>query len=76
MKNDRKPVAQNYVYKDNPDKKFTKKCHYCKQVIDKKASICPYCKMKQPLGCLAAIIILLVLAAIMGIFLFLMTQYT
>ena len=37
MKSTKKPVAQNYVYQKNHDK-FTKKCKYCKQVIDKKES--------------------------------------
>jgi hypothetical protein len=66
MKQPKKPVAQNYVYKDNPDKKFTKKCKYCRQVIDKKASICPYCLRRQPIGCLGWIIITIVLAISMG----------
>ena len=39
---------QNYVYKDNPDPKYCKKCRYCKQLIDKKATVCPFCKRNQP----------------------------
>lgn len=57
MKSNKKPVAQNYVYQNNPDKKFTKKCKYCKQVIDKKASICPYCNRQQPIGWILAILV-------------------
>lgn len=64
MKQPKKPVAQNYVYKDNPDKKFTKKCKYCRQVIDKKASICPYCMKKQPIGCVGLLVVALVLTII------------
>ena len=65
MKNDKKPVAQNYVYKDNPDKKFTKKCAYCKQVIDKKASICPFCKRQQPIGCLTLLLAMVIVAILL-----------
>ena len=66
MKQDKKPVAQNYVYQNVPDKKFTKKCKYCKQVIDKKASICPYCKRQQPIGCLGWILVILITSILMG----------
>ncbi|MBP5432129.1 Ltp family lipoprotein [Ruminococcus sp.] len=41
--------AQNYVYEDNPNPKFCKKCRYCKQIIDKKASVCPFCNRAQPI---------------------------
>ena len=69
MKNknqNQRPVAQNYIYKDNPNNKFTKKCAYCKQVIDKKASICPYCMRQQPIGCLALLLAMLVAGLAMG----------
>lgn len=60
--------AQNFVYQDNPDPRYCKKCRYCRQLIDKKASICPFCRKSQPLipplACFA------ILAAIFGMFLF------
>lgn len=40
---------QNYVYQNNPDPRYCKKCRYCRQLIDKKASICPFCRKSQPL---------------------------
>lgn len=59
---------QNYVYQNNPDPRYCKKCRYCRQLIDKKASICPFCGKSQPLipplACFA------ILAAIFGMFLF------
>ena len=70
MKTNKKPVAQNYVYKDVPDKKFTKKCKYCKQVIDKKASICPYCNRQQPIGCFGWILAILITAFLIGAFIY------
>lgn len=34
-----------------------KQCKYCKQTIDKKASVCPYCRKKQSSpGCLIAVL--------------------
>lgn len=40
-----------------------KKCKYCKQIIDKKATVCPFCRKNQGIGCgtvFATIIILLI----------------
>ena len=67
--NNKKPVAQNYVYQKNPDK-FTKKCKYCKQVIDKKASVCPYCLRRQPTSCLGWILATLFIAIVMGVIIY------
>lgn len=64
MKKTKKPVAQNYVYQNNPDNKFTKKCAYCKQVIDKKASICPFCMQQQPIGCLTLLLATIIAAVL------------
>lgn len=36
-----------------PDKRYEKKCRYCKEIIDKKATVCPYCRKKQSEGCLS-----------------------
>lgn len=35
----------------------TRKCKYCKQEIDKKATVCPHCQKKQGVGCLTSIIV-------------------
>lgn len=64
-KKDQPPIPQNYVYSERPAK-YAKKCKYCKQVIDKKASICPYCKRQQPVGCLGWILVILITAIAMG----------
>lgn len=60
------PIAQNYVYAQVPSK-YTKKCRYCKQVIDKKASICPFCHKQQGESCLSATIFVLL---VVGFFCF------
>lgn len=50
----------------------TKKCKYCKQDIDKGATICPYCRKKQGIGCgtalivIIAFIVLIIIIARMG----------
>lgn len=36
-----------------------KPCKHCRQMIDKKASVCPYCRKKQSSGCLTVFIVLL-----------------
>ena len=61
-----KTQSQDYIYNRVPDRHFTKKCKYCKQLIDKKASICPYCKRQQPVGCLGWILVILITAIAMG----------
>lgn len=43
----------------------TKKCKYCKQEIDKAATVCPYCQRKQSSGCLTAAVC--VTAVLLGI---------
>lgn len=53
--------AQNFVYAQNPDPKYCKKCHYCKQLIDKKAKICPFCRRSQPNGCLTVVGIIILI---------------
>lgn len=45
-----------------------KKCKYCKQQIDKKASVCPHCQRKQGSGCLNTIVGVVLIVAI-GVFL-------
>ena len=34
----------------------TKKCKYCKEEIDRKATVCPHCKKKQGAGCLNTLV--------------------
>lgn len=58
--------AQNYVYAENPDPKYCKKCRYCKQLIDKKATICPFCRKSQPL--IPPLVCIAILAVIIGMF--------
>lgn len=60
-----KRQAQNYVYAENPDPKYCKKCRYCKQIIDKKATICPFCKKSQPL--IPPLACIIILAVIIGL---------
>lgn len=60
--------SQNYVYKDNPDPKYCKKCRYCKQLIDKKATVCPFCKRNQPL--IPPLVCILILLMIGGLFVY------
>jgi len=43
--------AQNFVYAENPDPKHCKKCKFCKQLIDKKARVCPFCHRTVADGC-------------------------
>lgn len=67
--------AQNYVYAENPDPKYCKKCKYCKQLIDKKAKICPFCRRTQPNGCLTVIGII-ILITLLCTFCHALTTYT
>lgn len=51
------------------EKNKTKICKYCRQEIDKKATVCPHCQKKQSGGCLtlaAAGALLLVLIGFLG----------
>lgn len=51
------------------EKNKTKICKYCRQEIDKKATVCPHCQKKQSGGCLtlaAAGVLLLVLIGFLG----------
>lgn len=57
--------AQNYVYRDNPDPKYCKKCRYCRQLIDKKATICPFCHKSQPL--IPPLVCIVILIVIIGL---------
>ena len=34
----------------------TKKCKYCKEEIDRKATVCPHCQKKQGAGCLNTLV--------------------
>lgn len=48
----------------------TKKCIKCKKDIDKKATVCPYCRSKQGMGCLdlilLTVIIIIVFSTVSG----------
>lgn len=39
--------------------KTTKKCKYCKEEMDAKASVCPHCQKKQGVGCLVSVLLAL-----------------
>lgn len=44
----------------------TKKCKYCKQEIDKAATVCPYCQKNQGLSCGGAIVALVLIFGVGG----------
>ena len=46
----------------------TKKCQYCKQPIDKAATVCPYCQRKQTSGCLTAALFVTGILVAVGVF--------
>lgn len=55
------PQSQNYIYQYNPNQKDLKQCPNCKQWIDKKVRICPYCQRTQTNGCLTIIGIIIII---------------
>lgn len=43
-----------------------KKCKYCKEEINKKATVCPHCRKKQKKSSLLIIILIIILIAVIG----------
>ena len=68
-KKNQPPIAQNYVYSQAPAK-YTKKCKYCRQLIDKKARICPYCHKTIADGCSGILLAVFTFICILFIFFF------
>ena len=71
------PNEYQQIYNQNPNPQqpngMMKPCKHCRQMIDKRATVCPYCRKKQGnLGCLIAILVvvslplLLLIMASMG----------
>ena len=67
MKNNERPVQQNNIYPEIPSK-YSKKCRYCKQLIDKKAKICPYCRKRQGESCLSALVFVILVIGFWVVF--------
>ena len=44
-----------------------KQCKYCRQMIDKKAKICPFCRKKQGSGCLSVVVAGVLVAIILSV---------
>lgn len=65
-KNEFQPQPQMEFYKGNSLPNL-KKCRYCKQLIDKKAKICPYCRKKQSSGCLSVIVFAIIFAIVFSV---------